>query len=136
LNQIVDQVQGVLKSIPGAVDVNNSNEITQPEAVIKVNQTAVADLGISSDQAGQALRAAVDGSVVTKYRRPGQEDVDVRVIADDSFRATPSNLARLPLLTSRGTLVNLGQVGSIQAGNAPTKIQHRDRDRSVTINAS
>ena len=136
LNQLVDQVQGVLKAIPGTTDVNNSNEITRPEAVVKVDQTAVADLGISSEQAGQALRAAVDGTVVTKYRRAGQEDVDVRVIADDSFRATPANLARLPLLTSKGTLVSLGQVGAIQTGNAPTTIQHRDRDRSVTINAS
>ncbi|HEX6513898.1 MAG TPA: efflux RND transporter permease subunit [Chloroflexota bacterium] len=136
LNTLVDQVEGVLKSIPGTADVNNSNEITQPEYVIKVDQTHAADLGITSDQASQALRTAVDGTVVTKYRRPGQDDVDVRLIAGDGFRASPSNLGSLPLLSSKGTLVSLGQLGDIRTGTAPTVISHQYRDRSVTISAS
>ena len=41
-----------------------------------------------------------------------------------------------PLLSSSGKVVNLGQLGTIVAGNAPTQINHRDRDRSVSINAS
>jgi hydrophobic/amphiphilic exporter-1 (mainly G- bacteria), HAE1 family len=74
--------------------------------------------------------------LVSKYHRAGQDDVDIRLIADDAFRATPSNLASLPLLSNKGTTVQLGQLGQIVKLNAPTQIAHYDRERSVTVNAS
>jgi hydrophobic/amphiphilic exporter-1 (mainly G- bacteria), HAE1 family len=136
LNNLVDQVTAAVKSIPGAVDVNNVNENVQPEFVISVNRDKAADLGVTAQQASNALRSAVDGTLVTKYRRPGQDDIDIRLLADDAFQATPSNLAALPLLSSKGAIVSLGQVGSITNASAPTEIDHVDRDRSVIVNAS
>src|SRR5581483_4817116 len=63
-------------------------------------------------------------------------DIDIRLLADDSFQATPGNLAALPLLSSKGTIVSLGQIGRITNSAAPTEIDHVDRDRSVIVNAS
>ncbi|MBV8084482.1 MAG: efflux RND transporter permease subunit [Chloroflexi bacterium] len=136
INQLVDQVTAITKSIPGATDVNNDNETTQPEYVVQVDQTAAADLGITSQQAASNLAMAVDGVVATTFQQPGQDNVDVRLMAADAFKATPSNLNSLPLLTSKGTIVSLGQIGSVVNDNAPTQIQHHDRDRSVTVHAS
>jgi HAE1 family hydrophobic/amphiphilic exporter-1 len=82
------------------------------------------------------MRAAVGGVVVSKYRRAGQDDVDIRLITTDAFRATPGNLADLPILSSKGGLVHLGQLGTIVGGSAPTQIAHVNRERSITVNAS
>jgi HAE1 family hydrophobic/amphiphilic exporter-1 len=136
LNRLVDQVTAAVKSVPGATDVNNVNENVQPEFVISVDRNKAADVGITAQQAAGALRTAVDGTLVSKYRRPGQDDVDIRLVADDAFQATPGNLAALPLLSSKGAIVSLGQVGAISTGAAPTEIDHVDRDRSVIVNAS
>jgi len=136
LNDLVDQVTAVVKSVPGAVDVNNVNERVQPEFVINVDRDKAADVGVTAQQAASALRAAVDGVVVSKFRRPGEDDIDIRLKADDSFRATPDNLGSLPLLSGKGTIVSLSQVGTISSGAAPTEIDHVDRDRSVIVNAS
>ena len=136
LNKLVDQVTATVKSVPGAVDVNNVNESVQPEYIISVDRNKAADVGVTAQQAATALRTAVDGTLVSKYRRPGQDDVDIRLVADDAFQATPDNLAALPLLSSKGTIVSLGQVGAIASGAAPTEIDHVDRDRSVIVNAS
>ena len=46
--------------------------------------------------------------MVSKFRRPGQEDVDIRLLAGDEFRSRPEDVGRLPLATSRGTDVLLG----------------------------
>jgi HAE1 family hydrophobic/amphiphilic exporter-1 len=62
--------------------------------------------------------------------------VDIRLIANQTFRASTDNLARLPLLTSTGALVSLGQIGSISRTTAQTQIAHDNRQRSVTISAS
>ncbi len=136
LNGLVDQVTAAVKSVPGAVDVNNSNQNVESEYVIDVNRDQAASLGVTAQQAATALATAINGSVVSQYHRPGLDDVDIRLIADDQFRATPDNLASLPLLTSKGTIVQLGQVGTIVNQTAPTEIDHFDRDRSVTVNAS
>jgi HAE1 family hydrophobic/amphiphilic exporter-1 len=137
LNGLVNQVTAAVKSVPGATDVNNVNENVQPEFVINVDRDKAADLGVTAQQAATALRTAVDGTLLnTKFRRPGQDDIDIRLIAGDAFRATPDNLPNLPLLSSKGTIVSLGQVGTISNGSAPTEIDHVDRDRSVIVNAS
>src|SRR5262249_33443383 len=101
-----------------------------------IDRSRAADQGLSAAEAGAALRTAVDGTVVAKYRRPGQDDVDVRVMTTEDFRASPRNLGSLPLLTNKGTIVHLDQLGTIAGGAAPTEIDHVNRERSVTINAS
>ena len=136
LNPLVDQVTATVKAVPGAVDVNNDNEKVQREYLVTVDRPRAADLGISAQQAASALRTAVSGTVVSKYRRPGQNDVDIRLIADDAFRARPENLMSLPLLTSKESIVLLGQLGQVTTGTAPTQIRHVDRERSVIVNAS
>jgi len=136
LNNLVDQVTAAIKSVPGATDVNNVNENTQPEYVVSVDRNKAADLGITAEQAATDLRTAVDGTLVTKFRQPGQDDIDIRLMASDAFQATPANLAAVPLLSSKGTIVSLGQVGTITSGAAPTEIDHFNRDRSVIVNAS
>ena len=62
--------------------------------------------------------------------------VDVRLMADERFQSSPDNLINLPLLTSRGSIVMLGQVGDITTSTAPTQIRHVSRERSVIVNAS
>jgi HAE1 family hydrophobic/amphiphilic exporter-1 len=136
LNRVVEQVTAEVKAVPGAVEVNNANEKVQPEYVVNVDRDRASDLGITSQTAAAALQTAVNGIVVTKFRQPGQDDVDIRVIADDAFRASPDSLASLPLLSSNGTVVHLGQIGTIVPGTGPTRITHVDRERSVTVNAS
>ena len=136
LNGLVDQVSAIVKTVPGAVDVNNDNEKVQREYLVTVDRPRAADLGVTAQQAASALRTAVSGTVVSKFRRPGQSDVDIRLIADDSFRARPENLASLPLSTTQGSIVQLGQLGQITTSTAPTQIQHVARERSVIVNAS
>ncbi len=50
--------------------------------------------------------AAVSGSKIGKFEQPGQSSVDIRLMADAAFRANTTNLASLPLLTAKGTLVS------------------------------
>ncbi len=136
LNGLVDQVTEIVRKTPGAVDVNNDNEKVQGEFLITIDRDRAADLGVSTQQAALALRTAITGTVVSKFRQAGQEDIDIRLIADDRFRAGPDNLASLPLLTNRGTMVALGSVGDIRRTAAPTEIRRVDRERSVIVNAS
>jgi hydrophobic/amphiphilic exporter-1 (mainly G- bacteria), HAE1 family len=136
LNRLVDQVTAEVRSVPGAVEVNNANERVRSEDVFHINRGQAADQGLTAAQVADTVRTAVDGSVVAKYHLAGQDDVDIRLMADDNFRSSPSHLGTLPLLTNKGAIVRLDQLGTIDNGAAPTEIDHVDRERTVTVNAS
>jgi HAE1 family hydrophobic/amphiphilic exporter-1 len=136
LNKLVDQVTADVRAVPGAVEVNNINERVRSEDVFHIDRGRAADQGLTAAQVAGVVHTAVDGTVVAKYHRTGQDDVDIRLMADDEFRSSPANLGGLPLLTNKGTIVRLDQLGTISSGAAATEIDHVDRERTVTVNAS
>jgi HAE1 family hydrophobic/amphiphilic exporter-1 len=136
LDRLVAAVTEEVRAAEGAVDVNNQNERARSEFEVVVNRARAADLGVTSQTAASSLRTAVDGSIATQFRQPGQDSVDIRLQTTEAFRSSPDNLASLPILSNTGQLVHLGQIGTIVEGSAPTQINHVDRERSVTISAS
>ncbi len=136
LNELVSQTMQTVADTPGVIDVNSSNQSVGAEYDINVDPNGSADLGVSAQAAGSALAAAVSGIKVSEFQQPGQNNVDIRLIANATFRADTNNLASLPLLSTNGTLVSLGQIGSISRTTAQTQIAHNNRRRSVTVSAS
>ena len=45
LNRLVDQATALMAGVPGAADVNNSNQKVQPEYVLELDHAHAADLG-------------------------------------------------------------------------------------------
>lgn len=135
LNNLVGQVTGIIESTPGAVNVSSDLTNTTPRYTINLDQSKAAQLGVSTQSAGSALAAAVNGTKVAAFQQTGETNIDIQLIADDQFRASASNLSALPLLTSNGTIVSLGQIGTIAQSNAQTSISHTSRLRSVSVNA-
>jgi HAE1 family hydrophobic/amphiphilic exporter-1 len=136
LDSLVSQVTRAVDEVPGVVDVNNSNQAIGVEYAVNIDPIRSADLGVSAQTAATALAAAVSGIKVSKFEQPGQTSVDIRLIADAAFRASTANLASLPLQTTNGTLVRLGQIGTISRATAQTQITHDNRQRSVSVSAS
>lgn len=136
LKQLIGQVETAIKAVPGAVSVNSSDDIVAPQMVFTINRQEAADLGVTAQSAATALQMAVNGSVVGEFRQAGQQNVDIRLMANDAYRHSPQALATLPVLSSSGQLIQLGQIGTVTQGSAPLSIRHYNRDRSVSVNAS
>jgi HAE1 family hydrophobic/amphiphilic exporter-1 len=99
----------------------------------------MADAGVTAQQLAQALRAAVDGSVATKLRSEGQDEVDVRLIVNQQARTDLAAVQNLPILGNRAgqaTMVTLGQVTRTVQVAGPTTIDRRNRQRLVTVGAN
>jgi HAE1 family hydrophobic/amphiphilic exporter-1 len=137
VNQLATQVQQAVQSTSGAVAVRNSNENVQPQIRVTVDWQRAADLGVSVQSAGLAVRTAIDGwrSNENQYRRPGQSSIDIRVLNANAGVASPERIAALPILGTNGQVVQLGQFATIRQVETPTSIRHVNRLRSVTISA-
>ena len=116
--------------------MRNSNENVQPQIRVVADWRRAADLGVSVQNAGIALRTAIDGwrSNANQYRRQGQTSIDVRVINANAGVASPGHRVA-PGPGVNGQIVQLGQFATIRQVEIPTSIRHVNRLRSVTISA-
>lgn len=103
----------------------------QPETQIRPDWERAADLNLSAATLGDTVQTLVDGSVPTQLQR-GDRLVDIRVQLPDAAIDTPSKLRQLPVYTDGGQLVRLGDVATVEPGQAPAEIQ-RINQRQVFI---
>src|SRR5439155_21303411 len=134
--RLAGQVEQALRGVPGAVGIRNSNDNRQTQVRATIDWARAADLGVSPQAAGTALRTAIDGftSSATQFRQPGRTALDIRVLGTDRDVATVEDIAALPVQGSNG-VVRLGQFAEIRELEIPTSIRHVNRLRSVRVSA-
>lgn len=138
LETIVGQVEDLARGVPGIVDMRDTlaNVAGQPEVRAVLDRRKMADLGITAYQVSNAVRTAIGGSVVTQVRPEGQTQLDVTVISNEADRQNLARLAALPLASTTGQNIRLGQVAQIVRTTGPSRIERSDRKLVVTLSSS
>ncbi len=109
-----------------------SLDLDNPEVRVSTHRRRAAELGISNRELGFTVSALVDGAKVSDYRNDGRE-IDLKVMAEESFAHRTHLLEQMPIATPGGQLVTLGAVAGISMVNGPQTINHRERQRAITI---
>jgi HAE1 family hydrophobic/amphiphilic exporter-1 len=126
-----------LRTVHGAVDVGFTEQSPKDELRVELDRGLASQLGISVNDAAQALRVAFAGVEVGDWIDPtGQaRDVSIRLHAKD--RVDAGNLERLPVAVgTSGMVVPLNQIARITMGEAPAQIQHLDTRRMIAVSAN
>jgi HAE1 family hydrophobic/amphiphilic exporter-1 len=141
LETLAGRVEGILRSTPGAVDVENSLETSKPEVRIRIDRDKASDLGLNVGLIATAIRAMVDGAVATQYAEGG-EQYDVRVRLKKEDRTSLENVRNLTIKSSKDSrneqkfIVSVSSVASISPGSGPSKINRYDRQREIRVDAN
>lgn len=123
-----------LKKIEGVFNVKTDQYDTGNEYLFLPNDLKTAYVGLSADQIGLNLRAALEGIEVSKLTDRGREfNVRVRYTSDD--KQSIGDLQQTGLLNSRGSLTPLHILGSLNPAAAPPIIKNYDFRRSITVTA-
>ncbi len=137
LLDITNDFMARLRLVPGAVDVGLSEQDPQNELKIELDRALANNLGISVNDAAQALRVAFAGVEVGDWVDPSGEARDVAVRLHPSDRVDASNIERLPIAISGSNMVvPLEQIATISMGKGPSQIQHEDTKRTITVAAN
>jgi len=132
-NQFMDQ----LRAVPGAVDVGLSEQDPQDELKIELDRSLANSLGISVNDAAQALRVAFAGVEVGDWIDPAGETRDVAVRLHPNDRVDASNIERLPITVSGSNqMVPLEQIATVSMGKGPSQINHSDGKRQISVAAN
>ncbi|MDF3036005.1 MAG: efflux transporter permease subunit [Paucimonas sp.] len=137
LMEITNSFMERFRGVPGAVDVGLSEQGPKDELKIELYRGLANSLGISVNDAAQALRVAFAGIEVGDWVDPTGESRDVAVRLHPDDRLDPENIERLPIAVGNGNaLVPLDQIASITMGKGPSQIQHVDGKRMITVSAN
>ncbi|MDM0111892.1 efflux RND transporter permease subunit [Variovorax sp. J22R133] len=144
LERLTVLVKDKIQAIPGLVDLDSSLKPDKPTVSVVMRRDAASDLGLSVAPVANALRTLVAGTTVGNWRAPDDQTYDVNVRLAPEVRNSPTDLARLPFIsTAMGAnadgssrIVRLQQVADVRESTGPNQINRRSLAREVAINAN
>jgi HAE1 family hydrophobic/amphiphilic exporter-1 len=136
LVNLADQVADVIRTVPGAVDIENNDAARSPETQFVVDRQQAVDLGLSPAQVASTLRTAVSGSTIGTYSDPDSgDDVDIILRMPESTRKDQNQLMQVPVAYRDGEQVTLGQVVQTLDDRTAAKITRVNRQVSLTVSS-
>jgi HAE1 family hydrophobic/amphiphilic exporter-1 len=132
LKEIGDDFVEIIRKVPGTREVKSSYEEGIPEVVIDVNRDVASQYGLTAGSIATAVRSTVSGVTATRYSYRGNE-IDVRILGDESFKQNIKALEQIPISTNFGFPVTLGEVADISVERGPISISRDNQVRTITV---
>jgi HAE1 family hydrophobic/amphiphilic exporter-1 len=115
--------------------VNSSFELGSLELQVRPDREKARAVGLTAADVGYVVETMIAGSQAGFFRDRGKE-LDLTLISGTGTRTPSHELARLNLAAPGGRVVRLGDVAGVEPATGPTKIDHTDLDRSITLTAN
>lgn len=109
-----------------------SLDLSSPELHIEPKLVQAAEMGISSTDLGYTANALVDGAYAGDYYLGGDK-IDLSIVGVQEFAHRTQDISSLPVATPWGQLVPLGALADVSISSGPEQINHRERERAITI---
>ncbi|MCX6842691.1 MAG: efflux RND transporter permease subunit [candidate division WOR-3 bacterium] len=136
-SRLAAQVADIVRSTPGATDVQISREDNLPELRVKIDRDKAGVLGISAGDVASAVNACVSGAVASTFTDTVTGNAyDVLVRLDERFRSSPEDLQSIVLAAPGGQVVLLGNIATVTRTNSPVQIDRRNQQRLVDVTAN
>lgn len=128
------QIESVLRSIPGAVDVKADYQANLSTLTIKPDQAALARYGINAAAVLNVVSALGGHSVGQVFEGRARYPVMVRI--PEKWRRNRELLEQIPVADSAGRSVPLRELAQIQLEETPPAIEHEGSRRRTFISAN
>ena len=131
------EVAGIVRSTPGATDVQISREDNLPELRVNIDRDKAGVLGISAGDVANAVNACMTGVVASVFTDTVTGNAyDILVRLDQRFRSSPEDLQSIVLAAPGGQVVLLGNIATITRASSPVQIDRRNQQRLVDVTAN
>lgn len=135
LDEQARRLAELIRAVPGATDVQMRSPPGTPLLQVRLDMEKLAGYGLRPLEAADALQTALQGRTVGSFYLDNRA-YDVSVILPPEARRRVEDVARLPLRTPEGLLVELGQVADIRQVEGRYNILHWGGQRLQTVTAN
>jgi multidrug efflux pump len=134
LNNAVNIMMGQASQLGYLINLDSDLKLNKPQLDIHIDRERASGLGVSVADIGSTLETFLGGKVVSDFKR-GTKQYDVILQVRPEDRSTPDAISNL-YIRSRGGLVQLANVVTVEKTVAPKELNHYNRVRSAIISAS
>lgn len=131
---LADVVVTRLAALEGVKDIDRDDKVGKEQIKINLDYVRLAEQDLSVADVAKSIRLAYDGEIVTSVRY-GDEDVDFRVILEESARGSAELLGQLVVPNTTGRFIKLREVADFMVEPGPSNVYHFDNERTITITA-
>jgi HAE1 family hydrophobic/amphiphilic exporter-1 len=121
-----------MRSLPGLVDVASDLQLRNPELDVEIDRDRATALGLSAQQLEDALYTSFGNRQISTIYAPNNQ---YRVIMEmqPEYQREPSDLSRLYVRSTAGSLVPLESVVRLKRGYGPLTVNHLGQLPAVTL---
>ncbi|MEM6376753.1 MAG: efflux RND transporter permease subunit [Bacteroidota bacterium] len=120
------------KNIPGIERLIADVSIGKPELIVNIDRDAARRYEVSTFQVADAIRTAVFGKEVSKYKE-GEDDYPIMVRLDERYRNNIEDLLTQRIMLPEGRQVPISAVANIEYTSTYSAIKRKNLDRAITI---
>lgn len=135
LHQKAREIEAVMKTVPGAVDVQVEPIVPIPQISIEIDRMAAARYGIMVGDLARTIEAAFQGRAVSQIVE-GQRTFDLFVWFEPEFRSDLNVIRNTLVDTPSGQKVPIGTVATVMYATSPNTIRHEMVSRLVVIQSN
>jgi len=132
LLKLATTTRAIVRSVPGAVDVNIEQEGPQPQLIVEPDRALCASYDVRIEDVNQLINVALGGEPVGILYE-GERRFDVVTRFDRQFLTSPEAVGRLPVFSRGGVPVPLAQVARFQLTDGQTIIARDSGQRRLTV---
>src|ERR1700704_5631404 len=130
-----DEIQDVMRKIPGVADLGTFQVRGQPNVNLVVDRAAADRFGVNVSDVQDAVETAVGGKAVSQILI-GEQRYDLTIRYLGSFRKTVEDVANIRILAPSGERVSLGQLCQIKLEDGASNIYREGNSRYIAIKYS
>lgn len=135
LRSIAGDVERMIASISGTINIENPLGTAKADLRVKVNREKAAQLGVPLVELDRTVRAAMAGLEITEYFDPDGKNYEVVVRLPSEIGRDFASFDRIYVASGRGAPVPLKQIASLEFEASPTRINRYNLNRNVLLTA-
>jgi len=135
LDATAKEIMRQLEATGLVVDLDSNYRSGMPELRIMPDRAAAAARGVSMNEIGRTINAAIGGVREGKFTRDGRR-YDVRIRLAPENRLTAEDVSKVTVRTDYGEIISLADVVRLETVKTLQSISRVNRQRAVSITAN
>ncbi|HPH21182.1 MAG TPA: efflux RND transporter permease subunit, partial [Haliscomenobacter sp.] len=135
LRALAAQVQEVVETIPGAVDVQVERQVLVPQLTIRLNRAALQRYGMQTGEVARDLEVLYGGKVISQIL-DGQKTFDLVLRAVAADRENLENIRNTQIHTPEGVLIPLESIAHIEYEKGINTVSHENSQRRIIVSCN
>jgi multidrug efflux pump subunit AcrB len=135
LRKVSQEVENILKEIPGTMYVNNPVSNLKSDFKLVISKEKARALGINTVDIDRTVRLAIAGVDLGTFSDENNDEFSMLLTTHKGERATLDVFNQLYINNQQGQAVLLSQISHLELESSPLFINHYNKVRTVSVSA-